>query len=111
MSRLLNVTGRVRIACITAREDQWRQERPDELQFLDGASYLRKLVDPRSGKVIGQIALDSNMYDRGSQLLVHCLLCSVRKKDHKWQLTCLGLLPTDLTLEEFVRIGLVSIYD
>lgn len=68
-------------------------------------------MDPRSRQAIGRIALDEEINDPVSVLLIHCLLCTVGEKYDKWQLTCLGLCPTDRTLEEFVRVGLASIQD
>lgn len=40
---------------------------------------------------------------------IYCLLCIARKKYGVWQLTCLGLVPTDETLEQFKRVGLIML--
>lgn len=69
---------------------------------------MTNVKDPVSGKIIGQIALDSDPAIV-SVKLIYCLLCTVREKYGKWQLTCLGLVPTDLSLEEYTRVGLVFI--
>ena len=81
-------------------------ERPNE-----HTRFVRVLTNPKSGEIVGQIGLDEDPGNGVPTPLLYCLLCTVRERDGQWQLTCLGLLPTDLTQEEFTRVSLVFVHD
>ncbi len=111
-TRSINLTGRIKTAILLDGRDYWHHEPVHNRTNMTGARFVRGLKDPKSDEIIGHIALDEDP-GRAIQtpLLLHCLLCTVREKYGNWQLTCLGLLPTDQSMEEFIRIGLISIHD
>ena len=109
--RSLSLTGRVKTALMTNPEDYRRRSVTSYKRlYNEHARFARVLRDPKSGEIVGQIALDEDPQNDVPTLL-YCLLCTVREKYDQWQLTCLGLLPTDLTQEEFTRVGLVFVND
>jgi hypothetical protein len=69
---------------------------------------VRSVQDSLSGEIVGHIALDSDPNNLPVQP-IHCLICTAREKYDKWQLTCLGLVPTDESKKEFSWVGLVFI--
>jgi len=105
-SKSWDLTGYLRTAIVMDSSDHnWKDI---EYNDLEGGLWVTNVKDPVSGEIIGQIALDSDPAVVSVQF-IHCLLCTVREKGDKWQLTCLGLVPTDLSLEEYTRVGLVFI--
>ena len=109
--RSLSLTGRVKTAIVVNPNDDWRYIPSSTRLDNERGRFMRVLRDPKSGKIVGQIALDEDPRNGVPTLLLYCLLCTVREKDGIWQLTCLGLLPTDLIEEECTRIGLVFVRD
>jgi hypothetical protein len=74
------------------------------------ARFAAAVHDPMSNEVIGAIALDRDNSSASPCQSIHCLLLNAKEKYRKWQLTCLGLVATDETLQEFKRIGLIFLY-
>lgn len=109
--RSLSLTGRVKTALMINPNDDRRYVTSSERLGNEHARFVRLLRDPKSGEIVGQVALDEEPREGVPTPLLYCLLCTVREKYGKWQLTCLGILPTDLTQEEFTRVGLVFVHD
>jgi len=106
----LVVTGRVRkIAVEKSKLDiNWQDSENVYHGDLAAPRWVWRVRDIKTNEKLGHIAFD---FDPASFTTRHiyCLLCLAREKYDKWQLTCLGLVPTDETLEEFKRIGLIMI--
>lgn len=109
--RSLSVTGRVKTALMMSPNDEWRHVLSYKRLDHGDARFVRVLRDPKSREIVGYIGLDASPGDGVPTLLLYCLLCTVREKYGQWQLTCLGLIPIDLTQEEFTRVGLVFVHD
>ena len=108
--RSLSLTRRVKTALMMNPKDDRRYvPGSGRLDRVD-ARFVRVLRDPKSDEIVGQVALDEDPRNGMPTPLLYCLLCTVREKYGQLQLTCLGLLPTDLTQEEFTRVGLVFVH-
>jgi hypothetical protein len=106
----LVLTGLLRTATVQLdpRRNRWEHDESSRVirNVREEAHWMCTISDPVSRKEIGQIALDSD--PRNVTVgLIHCMLCTVREKYSQWQLTCLALVPTDESYEEFKRVGLV----
>ena len=93
----LSLTGRVKTALMMNPNDDWRYVPSSKPPDNEQARFVRELRDPRSGGILGQIGLDEDPRNGVPTPLLYCLLCTVREKYGQWRLTCLGLVPTDLT--------------
>lgn len=97
----LMVTGRIRKIAVG-----WQYSGPERHGDLSGARWVLPVGDITTDENLGYIAFDSDPVNF-TTCHIFCLLCIAREKYGEWQLTCLGLVPTDETLEEFKRIGLI----
>ena len=111
----LLLRGRVKMATVVHNSQRIAWDRYND--SIDGVynedaryDYLRNIADPTSRDNIGQIAFDSDPKIFPVSL-VHCLLCTVREKYGQWHLTCIAMVPTNETWEEFRRVGLVFLRD
>jgi hypothetical protein len=105
-NKRLTVSGPLRRAIVVQEKlfpDPWRSI---DHNVDERSRWLGHVRDPDTGYELGQVALDS---DRATAPVdgIFCLLCTVRKKYGKWHLTCLALVPTDESKEEYRRVGLV----
>jgi Heterokaryon incompatibility protein (HET) len=104
VNRRLTVAGRLKRAILQKPDSYGRRNHNNKI--LEKARWLAFVEDPETGDKLGQVALDSHpatvSFDG-----IFCLLCVVRWKFFKWQLTCLGLVPTDTSGKEYRRVGLV----
>lgn len=72
------------------------------------ARWVWDVQDITTDKHLGYIAFDSDPVDFETHH-IYCMLCNAREKYGVWQLTCLGLVPTDDSLEVYKRIGLIMV--
>jgi hypothetical protein len=72
------------------------------------ARWVLDVQDITTDKKLGHIAFDSDPVNLTTRH-IFCLLCNAPEKYREWQLTCLGLAPTDDTLEVYKRIGLIIV--
>jgi hypothetical protein len=87
----------------TSDPDCWRN---DGSNLNENSRWPAFVIDPDTGDELRQIALDSDPVPAPVDL-IFCLLCTVREKYQEWHLTCLGLVPTGSSKEEYRRVGLV----
>jgi hypothetical protein len=101
----ITLTGRVKEAMVI-----WDRSLGPNIEYNDkeDAHWVRSVHHSLSGEIVGQIAFDSDSNNLQLQH-IHCLLCMAREKYGKWQLTCLGLVPTDESKKEFSRVGHIFI--
>lgn len=107
----LMVTGKLRkiaIEKLSKRDSNWQDSTNKSYEELSISRWVWRVRDIKTDEKLGHIAFD---FDPASfePRHVYCLLCIAREKYGEWQLTCLGLVPTDETLEEFKRIGLIML--
>jgi hypothetical protein len=107
-NRSLIVTGRLRTALLPPMQDWLCNALDVEFSDREKSRWVSNIKDPVTNETIGQIAFDSHP-SRLSLQVIHCLLCSVKRRREKWHLTCLGLSPTGRSRDEYSRIGLVFV--
>ena len=102
--RALMLTGRLRKVAVEKMSGPDYNDK--SYGDLPDALWVWRARDLKTNAKLGHIAFD---FDPASFKTrdIHCLLCIAREKYDEWQLACLGLVPTDETLEEFKRIGLI----
>ena len=103
-SKSLTVVSRVRSAVITEVSLHIRSKR----HKFEKPRWTMQVENPVSGHTIECIALNFDP-SREPVLLIYCMHSTAREKYDKWQLTCLGPVPTDESYEEFTGVGLVDI--
>lgn len=109
VSKELMATGRIRkiaVESIPVWYRDWPNSRYKAQWDLPSARWIWRVRDITTDEKLGHISFDS---DPASLAMHHvfCLLCIAREKYGEWQLVCLALIPTDETLEEFERVGLI----
>jgi hypothetical protein len=105
----LMVTGRFRKLAVE-EIPKWDHDREGYTSRGDmsHARWVWRVRDITTNKKLGHIAFDSDPVNLMTRH-IFCLLCNAREKYKEWQLTCLGLVPTDDTLEVYKRIGLIMV--
>jgi hypothetical protein len=109
--KALMLTGRLRkiaVEKMSKGDYNWQDSQNKSHGDLLAARWVWRVRDIKTNEKLGHIAFD---FDPASFKTrdIYCLLCIAREKYDEWQLTCLGLVPTDETLEEFKRIGLIML--
>ncbi|KAJ4372033.1 hypothetical protein N0V83_003806 [Neocucurbitaria cava] len=109
--KALLLTGRMRklaVETISKHDYEWKNSLNKTNNDLVAARWVWRVRDIKTNDELGHIAFDFDPVHFETRD-VYCLLCIAREKYGEWQLTCLGLVPTDDTLEEFRRIGLIML--
>jgi hypothetical protein len=96
----LTVSGPVRRALVEMKSRGYIRSEDEE-----NARWVALVKDPKTNEELGQIALDNDPAITPVDE-IFCLLCTVREKYLKWQLTCLALVPMEEE-REYHRVGLV----